>query len=311
MGKINTFDDIIKQLKDLENINVISGIFKDIKNENNNAEINIINCINKCTSPVKLNINDEDSVVKNKIQTIFRVFDLFPLSETRILILGQDPYPEKGKAEGLAFSVNEDYESIDESLLNIYKAAGVNINEGTKKSLITWATNNNVLLLNTALTHENSSDETIERHIAVWNPFIIKVINNLIKYKIGAKDDKLSVFLWGEKAQNVFFQSLNELNKEEKGHYNQITSHFEEYKILNKRSKKILQFKKKNNVITGCKEVINIAFYMTYHPSKRYNKGMKIFLEQTPSNFKACDEFLGKNKKTKQYTWEIFPENNE
>lgn len=298
--------NIDKELQELEEKNWITSKkkIKDLFNkkykDSKGQEYSVMTCIN--------NVDEEH--LRPAKKDIFNAFKLFSMKETRIVIIGQDPYPEKGKAEGLAFSVNENYESIDESLLNIYKAAGVNINKKTKKSLITWSKNNNVLLLNTALTHENSSDEAIERHIAVWNPFIIKVINNLIKYKIDAKDDKLSVFLWGEKAQNVFFQSLNELNKGEKGGYNQIISHFEEYKILNKRSKKILQFKKKNNVITGCKKVINIAFYMTYHPSKRYNKGMKIFLEQTPNHFKCCDEFLfGKDNK-KQYIWLNFPENN-
>ena len=44
-----------------------------------------------------------------KKEDIFKAFSLFEPSETRVLILGQDPYPEKSKACGLAFLHNETY----------------------------------------------------------------------------------------------------------------------------------------------------------------------------------------------------------
>ncbi len=281
MGKINTFDDIIKQLKGLENINVISGIFEDIKNENNNAEINIINCINKCTSPVKLNINDEDSDVKNKIQTIFRAFDLFPLSETRILIIGQDPYTEESsKADGCAFSVKNDKQ--DASLVNIFNAVvqyrkdkfnivKKNDIKKWKYDLKTWAKDNNVLLLNSSLTHQCTDKKIIEEHRTGWESFINKIIIKLI-----CSEKKLVVFLWGKSAQCTFFNAIQELGKIKPDKCN----------------------------------LMRKMILMTSHPSNTGGAVNLGFSEDAPNHFAACDEFLfGKNKS--KYTWLNFPENNE
>jgi uracil-DNA glycosylase len=84
---------------------------------------------------------------------IFKVFELTPFSKVRVVILGQDPYHDKGQACGLSFSV-PDGVRIPPSLKNIYKE--IQDDTGSTKdmtngNLIPWA-EQGVLLLNTILT---------------------------------------------------------------------------------------------------------------------------------------------------------------
>ena len=55
-----------------------------------------------------------------KADDIFNAFHLTPLSEVKVVILGQDPYHNVGQAHGLSFSVQPGVE-IPPSLVNIYK----------------------------------------------------------------------------------------------------------------------------------------------------------------------------------------------
>lgn len=144
---------------------------KDLLVENDD----IIECIANCTSPVKIE-DEEDTIIQEKIKTIFNAFTLFKPEDTRILILGQDPYPNAERAHGLAFSFGDNKIPADDSLLNIFKAIKaykenktfdtVNVEEikgNIKKkiqpwntNLKTWAGNNGILLLNTALTYKEN-----------------------------------------------------------------------------------------------------------------------------------------------------------
>ncbi len=235
----NIKDELTKQQK--ENI---SDILDELENEKEIID-HIIDCINECESPKG----------ENQIQTIFKAFDLFDINQTKILIIGQDPYSDSDKAHGLAFSVKKEGKN-DDSLHNIFKA----ISDYNKKSfenwgtnLETWAKDNNVLLLNAALTHKNK--DTIGKHIESWVPFINKIIKKLIK-----TENKLVVFLWGNKAQNCFFNAIKEISKTNP-----------EECILN-----------------------NKMILMTSHPSNRGKAVNQGFSEDAAKHFKACDDFLGK-----------------
>ncbi|HMO47946.1 MAG TPA: uracil-DNA glycosylase family protein [Rubrivivax sp.] len=86
---------------------------------------------------------------------MFRALTLTPLAQTRVLILGQDPYHGPAQAEGLAFSVPAGV-PVPPSLRNIVtelrRDLGLPAPDGG--SLLPWA-RRGVLLLNTALTVEN------------------------------------------------------------------------------------------------------------------------------------------------------------
>jgi uracil-DNA glycosylase len=83
---------------------------------------------------------------------IFRAFDLTPLNELKVVILGQDPYHGPGQAHGLSFSVSAGVPAPP-SLKNIFKEIESDL--GVKMSgypdLEKWA-RQGVLLLNAVLT---------------------------------------------------------------------------------------------------------------------------------------------------------------
>jgi uracil-DNA glycosylase len=80
---------------------------------------------------------------------IFRAFDACPFNQVKVVILGQDPYPTKGHAHGLCFSVEPDVRLLPKSLNNIFKemVADLGIPFPDNGNLITWA-QQGVLLLN-------------------------------------------------------------------------------------------------------------------------------------------------------------------
>lgn len=82
----------------------------------------------------------------------FAALDLTGPENTRVVILGQDPYPTPGHAHGLAFSVEPDVRPLPRSLKNIYAELesdlGVTRTDGDLRS---WA-QQGVLLLNTSLS---------------------------------------------------------------------------------------------------------------------------------------------------------------
>ena len=125
---------------------------------------------------------------------IFTAFELTPLSQVKVVIIGQDPYHGEGQAHGLCFSVKPDVETPP-SLVNIYKELHEDLgcyipNHGY---LTKWA-KQGVLLLNTVLTvraHQANSHKGIG-----WEEFTdaaIRVLNE--------QDHPIVFLLWGRPAQ--------------------------------------------------------------------------------------------------------------
>lgn len=126
---------------------------------------------------------------------VFRALSLTPLSRTRVLILGQDPYHGAGQAEGLAFSVPPGV-ALPPSLRNIVDELQRDL--GTPRpssgSLLCWA-RQGVLLLNTALTVEEGRPASHSRF--GWQALTDKIVETL------AEDARPKVFmLWGAHAQS-------------------------------------------------------------------------------------------------------------
>lgn len=125
---------------------------------------------------------------------IFNAFEFTPLSEVKVVILGQDPYHNIGQAHGLCFSVKPDVD-IPPSLVNIYKElqddCGCYIpNNGF---LTKWA-KQGVLMLNTVLTvraHEANSHRGMG-----WEEFTDAAIRILNR-----QDRPIVFILWGSPAQ--------------------------------------------------------------------------------------------------------------
>lgn len=125
---------------------------------------------------------------------IFNSLKACSLEETKVVILGQDPYHGKGQANGLAFSVN-DLVQLPPSLRNIFKELKSDLNIPTPNSgnLERWS-KQGVLLLNTVLSvREGIADSHKEKGWEILTDAIVKMISN---------EKKNIVFiLWGAKAQ--------------------------------------------------------------------------------------------------------------
>lgn len=122
---------------------------------------------------------------------LFTAFNLSSFAQTKVVIIGQDPYHQTGQAHGLAFSV-QDGMAFPPSLKNIFKEIDLSFDQVTFRStgnLSKWASQG-VLLLNATLTVEDSSPN-IHAKIG-WSELTTKVIQSLNESK------KHIVFmLWG------------------------------------------------------------------------------------------------------------------
>ncbi len=126
---------------------------------------------------------------------IFRAFDACPFDEVKVVVLGQDPYPTKGHAHGLCFSVEPDVRPIPKSLNNIYKEleADLGVTPRENGDLSDWA-EQGVLLLNSVLTVQEGEANSHKNR--GWEKFTDKIIERLAKNKTG-----IVYILWGAKAQ--------------------------------------------------------------------------------------------------------------
>ena len=123
---------------------------------------------------------------------IFRAFDLTPFENTKVVILGQDPYHTPGAAMGMCFSVPNGSKT-QPSLQNIFKELASDLwTTRTQTNLSDWA-EQWVLLLNSVLTvraHEAASHQK-----KWWEIFTDEVIRILSE-----KREHLVFILWGNYA---------------------------------------------------------------------------------------------------------------
>ena len=125
---------------------------------------------------------------------IFRAFDLTPVDQVKVVILGQDPYHNPGEAMGLSFSVPDGVRTPP-SLKNIFKEieTDLGIRMSGRPNLEGWA-RQGVLLLNSILTVE-AGRAASHRGIG-WEPFTDAVIQYL-----SANREGIVFLLWGNFAK--------------------------------------------------------------------------------------------------------------
>lgn len=138
---------------------------------------------------------DEKREILPKEELVFRALSL-PFDKVKVLIIGQDPYPNSKDACGLAFSSPS---GVPGSLKTIFDQIGINSKNG---DLSSWA-EQGVLLLNRALTltvtdNEKDQSKYLNINLKRWKPFLNKVINKLLNEK-----DVLVVMLWGNPSNKV------------------------------------------------------------------------------------------------------------
>ena len=138
---------------------------------------------------------EEDTVLYPEFGKIFEAFRYFDLDQSKVLILGQDPYINEEQAVGLSFSVPPNVK-IPPSLKNIYKEIStdlsVDINRRTG-DLTDWA-KQGVLLLNSILTVQAGHSGS---HKGLgWQKLTDAVIS-----KLNELDKPIVYLLWGNYAK--------------------------------------------------------------------------------------------------------------
>lgn len=133
---------------------------------------------------------------------VFRAFELCPIKDLKVVMMGMDPYPDKymGKprATGILFGNRKEVDEDNLSpSLNVVKEAAINFEVPHycitfDQTLESWA-KQGILMLNSALTVEMNK---VGSHVMVWRPFIAKLLKNLSKY-----DTAIIYVLFGRQAQ--------------------------------------------------------------------------------------------------------------
>lgn len=124
---------------------------------------------------------------------IFAAFDASPYAQTKVVIIGQDPYHGPGQANGLCFSVNAGID-IPPSLRNIFKevCSDTGAEYPCDGDLSRWA-RQGVLLLNSTLTVREHSPKS---HSGLgWEVFTDAVVS-----KLASEQSNLVFILWGSDA---------------------------------------------------------------------------------------------------------------
>ena len=125
---------------------------------------------------------------------IFRAFDMCPIDQVKVVIVGQDPYHGKNQANGLSFAVNPGI-TVPPSLKNIYKEIheDLGITPNLSGDLSRWA-KQGVLLLNSVLTV--LAGQPASHKAKGWEIFTDSVLRTLNEER-----ENVVYLLWGKYAQ--------------------------------------------------------------------------------------------------------------
>jgi len=120
-----------------------------------------------------------------------------PLADVRVLVVGQDPYPNPGHPVGLSFSVAPDVRPLPQSLANIYTEleADLGIPKAASGDLTPWF-EQGVLLLNRVLTVRPGASAS--HRGKGWEKVTEAAIDALV-----ARGGPLVAILWGKDAQSL------------------------------------------------------------------------------------------------------------
>ena len=150
---------------------------------------------------------------------VFAALHLTPFADTRVVVLGQDPYHGPGQAHGLCFSVRDGV-AIPPSLANIHKELHTDLGLPIPAhgNLERWA-RQGVLLLNTTLTVR--AGQAASHHGKGWELFTDEVLK-----AVNAKPQRVVFILWGSNARKK--KSLLDLSRHvviESAHPSPLSAH--------------------------------------------------------------------------------------
>lgn len=124
-------------------------------------------------------LRNEGKRITPPLKNVFRAFEECPVNTVKVVMIGQDPYPQFGVADGIAFSCgNTNYPEA--SLRYMLKEINLTVPQEQKDpvqsaDLKRWS-NQGVLMLNCALT---TNIGEIGKHYELWSDFIAFVLDYL------------------------------------------------------------------------------------------------------------------------------------
>ncbi|MEN9735299.1 MAG: hypothetical protein RL129_9 [Actinomycetota bacterium] len=132
--------------------------------------------------------------INPKFEHIFNAFNI-PPNDIKVVIVGQDPYPDSNDAMGLAFSIPNQNKKIPASLRNIKKElnSDLGVSSSSSGDLTPWR-EQGILLLNRILT--TNTGESLSHANFGWEDFTDLVIDKLCK-------EPIIFILWGKLAQQL------------------------------------------------------------------------------------------------------------
>lgn len=151
--------------------------------------------------------NSEGVRFTPSFKQLFNSFIFSHLSSTNVIFVGQDPYPQLGVADGLAFSCSN-LKKAEKSLLYIFGAINATVYKNHKSSLLDcdlkrWS-DQGILLLNVAFTCEVNN---IGSHIKLWKPFSSFIFQQLNDLK-----DKRFIFVFLGKIAQEYSEIITNTN---------------------------------------------------------------------------------------------------
>lgn len=126
----------------------------------------------------------------------FAALEACPPETTRVVILGQDPYPTPGHAHGLAFSVTPDVRPLPRSLANIFAELRDDLGACPPGGDLRFWARQGVLLLNTVLTVPEGAANG-HRGLG-WQALTAQVLDRLV-----GDGQPRAYLLWGRPAQSA------------------------------------------------------------------------------------------------------------
>lgn len=155
-----------------------------------------LNSLDKYEDAIDNQINKDlvDDEVYPPPELIFNAFNYFNISDTKVVIIGQDPYINKGEAMGLSFSVPNECK-MPPSLRNVFKELKAEYGKDrTDKDLSDWV-EQGVLLFNCALTVKRKESLS---HMRVWREYT----KNIIEYITSSLRGVVYIH-WGDFAKKM------------------------------------------------------------------------------------------------------------
>ena len=139
------------------------------------------------------------------LKQMFRAFEECPVNELKVIIMGQDPYPAVGVADGLAFSCSNTKE-LQPSLRYMLDEVNRTVYKGHPGSLdvdLTRWSNQGILLINTALT---TAVGKIGEHYDLWKPFLAYLFDYLTWNETGL------IYIYMGKEAKLWSEAVNDNN---------------------------------------------------------------------------------------------------